>query len=89
MALSSFAGRITYVTYFVLIGLFRKPGCLEVLNVWHCLERQEVVLCFVLSVAVLDLGWGAVTYTVIPQLTKIIRSGITFISRNVISHRFL
>jgi len=28
-------------------------------------------------------------YTVIPRLTKIIRSGITFVSRNVISHRFL
>ena len=26
--------------------------------------------------------------TVIPRLTKIIRSGITFVSRNVISHRF-
>jgi hypothetical protein len=25
--------------------------------------------------------------TVIPQLTKIIRSGITFVSRNMISHR--
>ena len=29
------------------------------------------------------------TYTVIPRLTKIIRSGITFVSRNVISRRFL
>ena len=28
-------------------------------------------------------------YTVIPRLTKIIRSGITFVSRNVISRRFL
>ena len=27
--------------------------------------------------------------TVIPRLTKIIRSGIKFVSRNVISHRFL
>jgi hypothetical protein len=27
--------------------------------------------------------------TVIPRLTKIIRSGITFVSRNVISRRFL
>ena len=27
--------------------------------------------------------------TVIPRLTKIIRSGITFVSRNVISHKFL
>jgi hypothetical protein len=32
---------------------------------------------------------GTVAYTVIPRLTKIIRSGITFVSRNVISHRFL
>jgi len=29
------------------------------------------------------------TSTVIPQLTKIIRSRITFVSRNVISRRFL
>jgi hypothetical protein len=28
-------------------------------------------------------------YTVIPRLTKIIRSGVTFVSRNVISRRFL
>jgi len=28
-------------------------------------------------------------YTVIPRLTKIIRSGITFVSRNVIFRRFL
>jgi hypothetical protein len=27
--------------------------------------------------------------TMIPRLTKIIRSGITFVSRNVISRRFL
>jgi len=27
--------------------------------------------------------------TVIPRLTKIIRSGMTFVSRNVISRRFL
>ena len=30
-----------------------------------------------------------VCYTVIPRLTKIIRSGITFVSRSVISRRFL
>ena len=30
-----------------------------------------------------------VSNTVIPRLTKIIRSGITFVSRNVISRRFL
>ena len=29
------------------------------------------------------------TITVIPRVTKIIRSGITFVSRNVISRRFL
>ena len=29
------------------------------------------------------------TYTVIPRLTKIIRSRITFVSRNVISHRYV
>jgi len=29
------------------------------------------------------------SYTVIPRLTKTIRSGITFVSRNVISRRFL
>jgi hypothetical protein len=29
------------------------------------------------------------TSTVIPRLTKIIRSGITFVSRNIISRRFL
>jgi hypothetical protein len=29
------------------------------------------------------------SYTAIPQLTKIIRSRITFIRQNVISHRFL
>ena len=28
-------------------------------------------------------------HTVIPRLTKIIRSGITFVNRNVMSHRFL
>jgi len=28
-------------------------------------------------------------YTVIPRLTKIIRSGITFVSRKLISRRFL
>jgi hypothetical protein len=32
---------------------------------------------------------GEKHYTVIPRLTKIIRSGITFVSRNVISRRFL
>ena len=31
-------------------------------------------------------GWCS---TVIPRLTKIIRSGIKFVSRNLISHRFL
>ena len=31
---------------------------------------------------------GVVSYTAIPRLTKIIRSGITFVSRNVISRRF-
>ena len=30
-----------------------------------------------------------IPYTVIPRLTKMIRSGITFVSRNVISRRFL
>jgi len=32
---------------------------------------------------------NSVLYTVIPRLAKIIRSGITFVSRNVISRRFL
>ena len=32
---------------------------------------------------------GTGIYTVIPRITKIIRSGITFVSRNVISRRFL
>ena len=32
---------------------------------------------------------AASCYTVIPRLTKIIRSGITFVSRNVISRWFL
>ena len=32
---------------------------------------------------------GETISTVIPRLTKIIRSGITFVSRNVISRRFL
>jgi len=32
---------------------------------------------------------GVFHYTVIPRITKIIRSGITFVSRNVISRRFL
>jgi len=30
--------------------------------------------------------WLSAPYTVIPRLTKIIRSGITFVSRNVISN---
>jgi len=62
IALSTFAGRSTYVTYFLLSVLCRKPDCLEMLNVWVCLERQEVILGFVSSISVLDLGWGAVTY---------------------------
>ena len=33
--------------------------------------------------------WGLHNSTVIPRLTKIIRSGITFVSRNVISRRFV
>ena len=56
---------------------------------------------FVITVIVLESGGVFVNiqlmrlckmtlyYTVIPQLTKIIRSGITFVSRNVISRRFL
>jgi len=40
--------------------------------------------CRSLSVSLSD-----VIITVIPRLTKIIRSGITFVSRNVISRRFL
>ena len=32
---------------------------------------------------------AVVRNTVIPRLTKIIRSGITFVSRNVISRKFL
>jgi len=35
------------------------------------------------------LHFTYIVYTVIPRLTKIIRSGITFVSRNVISLRFL
>ena len=35
------------------------------------------------------LGFFQLINTVIPRLTKIIRSGITFVSRNVISRRFL
>ena len=34
-------------------------------------------------------GQRRIAYTVIPRLAKIIRSGITFVSRNVISRRFL
>ena len=33
--------------------------------------------------------WSVLCITVIPRLTKIIRSGITFVNRNVISRRFL
>ena len=33
--------------------------------------------------------YAAYSGTVIPRLTKIIRSGITFVSRNVISRRFI
>jgi hypothetical protein len=36
---------------------------------------------------IVEIGSVYCTFTVIPWLTKIIRSGITFISRNVISHR--
>jgi hypothetical protein len=36
-----------------------------------------------------DLDVREALNTVIPRLTKTIRSGITFVSRNVISRRFL
>jgi len=39
-----------------------------------------------------EIGWKRMLLklsTVIPRLTKIIRSGITFVSQNVISRRFL
>ena len=46
IALSTFAVRSTYVTYFLVIVLCRMPSCVQMLNVWHCLESQEVVLVF-------------------------------------------
>jgi hypothetical protein len=36
-----------------------------------------------------EVDHACLSSTVIPRLTKIIRSGITFVSRNVISRRFL
>ena len=48
--------------------------------------RERATLCFFSFFHTVVL---MITITVIPRLTKIIRSGITFVSRNVISRRFL
>jgi hypothetical protein len=63
------------------------------LTLWHicttivAVETHKSVLCFTtLSNTWHDLGGGdgnIYIYTVIPRLTKIIHSGITFVSRNL------
>jgi hypothetical protein len=60
--------------------------------------EKKVLMCICCSVCIalslslsltLDAELLAKVSTVIPRLRKVIRSGITFVSRNVISRRFL
>jgi hypothetical protein len=60
------------------------------IDVTVIIESVDVsLLCHVKRTCLTDVSSVHVESTVVPRLTKIIRSGITFVSRNVISRRFL
>ena len=60
---------------------------------WVTSQKNEVLIYTaeeVCSLALyIDTSANEDKYTAIPRLTKMIRSGITFVSRNVISRKFL
>ena len=55
---------------------------------WHILPSAYVKMCFYVYYICMYI-YIYILNTVIPRLTKTIRSGITVVSRNVISRRFL
>jgi len=67
----------------IIIREFRR-SLLKLLHI-HDLVR----FCKEGNVAAYHVVWESVVESVIPRLTMTIRSGITFVSRNVISRRFL
>jgi len=58
-------------------------GCMFCMFLFTFVNYVFLLLCLYILTVMFMYSYCYVLYTVIPRLTKIIRSGITFISRNV------
>jgi hypothetical protein len=82
----------TYVCTYVCIMYVRKYVCMYVRTYVYMYVFMYYVcknICIYVHKYAMYLRTYVRQCTVIPRLTKIIRSGITFVSRNLISRRFL
>ena len=88
--------RIVLTPYLLICSKVCMHFCwgIHIFSIYTMENNQRKYFCICSTVPVIRHPWDQTRArlsdnTVIPRLTKIIHSGITFVSRNVISRRFL